>query len=151
MGTATVQSDGNGGPCFGIESTDATRDGRPMLQSVTVSTQGNAQAPSYRVWSFMVEPGQAGLALANGQCVSYGKIPNGMRTLAEPMVLRPGVVYVVSLGVRLTDANDPTQAYQRQFCLVPGASTPRVHELQWDAAGGKWLSAPCLGPSASDR
>jgi hypothetical protein len=144
---ATVQPDNSGQPCFGIKSTAMTREGRLTLQSVTVSTRGSAQAASRVMWSFMIEPRGDGLPLTDGRCISYGNTPPGMRLLTTSNPLQPGVVYVVSMMARVVDPNDSTQAYQRRFCVIPGPSAPRVHEVVWNASAGRWMSDLC---SASD-
>jgi hypothetical protein len=149
MGAATIQPDVSGQPCFGIENTPATRSGGPVLESVTVSTQGGGQVASRPVWSFMIEPRRSGMPLMNAQCISYGRTPKGMRLLTESSPLEPGVVYVVSMGVRLADPDDSTQAYQGRFCLIPGSPKPGVYEVLWDARAGQWMTAPCSAKPAT--
>lgn len=136
MGTAVVSQAGEV-PCFGVESTVATRHGNPELQAISVTDQkGNP------VWRFIFAPSAPGIPLAVGQCVQYGaKLPE-MRVYVEPRQLEAGTLYTVMVNASVDDPQEAIHLYSARFCVVrqPGAAV-RVHQIE--SKEGKPQAAVC--------
>lgn len=130
-------------PCFGLESTSATRQGQHKLWSIAVY-QRSTERPQ-PVWVFTLPQQAQALLMVPPVCVPYGQAPAQAAISNAVATLQAGSVYSVSVGAAGTDASDPTRSYSGEFCLVhKGNQQITVHQIQWDAEAGKWRRDVCL-------
>ena len=141
MGEAVVTQSGSQ-PCFGLESTAATRLGQHKLWSIAVY-QRSVDKPQ-PVWVLTLPPQNQPLLMTPPICVVYGQAPAQAAVTTAPSPLQPGLIYSVSVSARGTDASDPTRSYSGEFCLIrKGNQQVSVHQIQWDAGASKWQRDVC--------
>lgn len=148
MGMAVVTQSANL-PCFGIESTRATRLGNPQLQAISVSI-ADGEGKGSPVWRAMVSPVAPRIPLPVGQCVQYGaSLPDG-QVLEAPRPLVPGRVYSVTVNAVVEDPSEPVFLYRADFCMVrrPGQAV-RVHLVERKEGKPQADACGLLAPSAA--
>jgi hypothetical protein len=142
MGEVVVTQSGSQ-PCFGLESTAATRQGQHKLWSIAVY-QRSTEKPQ-PVWVFTLPPQAQAMLMTPPVCVPYGQAPVQAAIGTVAATLQVGSVYSVAVGARGTDNSDPTRSYSGEFCLVrKGNQQVAVHQIQWDAEASKWQRDVCL-------
>ena len=125
-------------PCFSVEDSDETREGKPKLAVLAVYKYGGEGRAEEPVWVRGFVDADPPVRLSPDDCIVYGDNSRGDKEGAMDAVpLRPGVAYSYSFNSDIPYASAKgggwkNRQYSGHFCLTQDAGGKvTVHEVRW--------------------